>query len=341
MGTGKGLVFGQASDQGGQRFEMTSPTQSRVSVVVLSCNRYRELARAIRSCMEQDYQASEVLVVDNASEPSLRTRLAASFPDVTILSLATNIGVSARNIGIEAATCDVVVTIDDDIYFDNPTALRQIVAAFARHPQAGALAFQVYSTVTGRLSRGDWCHPRTPDDDENCEFETSFINEGACAFRRRLFDTIDAYWTALFINMEGTDLTWRMFDQGWELWYVPAVRVWHSHSPVQRPSWRRYYYNPKNLILIAYRNVSYAHICQFLAPRLLLLACSSIVHGQVQYFLRGVTSGLSYVLRKRIRREPVSLMALLKWHSLRRTMPSVQARVLRNLRSTEAEMSHQ
>jgi len=308
---------------------VTRASQLRVSVVILSCNRYTELARALVSCVRQDYQPREILVIANASERSLLTRISREFPNITILSLEKNIGVAARNVGIKAATGDLIVTIDDDIYFDDAGALGHIVEAFGRHSLAGCITFRVYSTAGGDLSRRDWCHPRDAQEAENLEFETSFLNEGVCAFRRAIFDTIDAYWNALFINMEGADLTWRMFDKGWELWYVPAVKVWHSHSPIKRPTWRAFYYNPKNLILIAYRDIAFTHICQFLVPRLLFLAGGAIVRGQVLHFVRGIVSGVTDAFRMRGCRQPVSSKALGQWHQLRRTMPSLRTRVFR------------
>src|SRR5579872_7101876 len=130
-----------------------------ISVVVLSYNRYPELARTLISCMQQDHQPSEIFVVDNGSEPSLLERLSSEFPGVSIYPINKNIGIAARNIGIEAATGDILVTIDDDISFDSSTAFRQIAAAFVRYPRAGCIAFRVYATDSRQLSSRDWCHP--------------------------------------------------------------------------------------------------------------------------------------------------------------------------------------
>ena len=58
---------------------------------------------------------SECIVVDNASSDGTQDMLAAEFPDVIHLRTERNIGVAARNLGMQRARAEVLVTLDDDI----------------------------------------------------------------------------------------------------------------------------------------------------------------------------------------------------------------------------------
>ena len=183
------------------------------------------------------------------------------------------------------------MTLDNDVYFDSPSDLRTIVAAFERHSRAACLAFRVYHPETGRLHRRDWCHPRPPEQEQE-EFPTYFITEGASAFRRQVFDKVDPYWEKLWIGHEGFDLALRVMDAGYQIWYIPEIKVWHMASLETRETWRPYYFNTRNLFYVVYRNYPWWSGLVHLLPRLAVLAFYSIRYGFPSRFLAGVWDGL-------------------------------------------------
>jgi len=84
-----------------------------VTTVIPVFNGERYLADAIGSVLAQSYPALECVVIDDGSTDRSQT-LARSFPGVRCIS-KTNGGVSsARNVGIEAATGDLVAFLDAD-----------------------------------------------------------------------------------------------------------------------------------------------------------------------------------------------------------------------------------
>src|SRR5690554_5671170 len=96
--------------------EQTQDTTPLVSVVIPTYNRSKELARAIKSVLNQTYQNFEILVIDDGSEENLRV-VCDSFNDQRIKFLRndthTNANV-ARNRGIKEAQGEYIAMLDSD-----------------------------------------------------------------------------------------------------------------------------------------------------------------------------------------------------------------------------------
>ncbi len=298
----------------------------RVTVSILSYRRFGPLVKVLESVRRQDYPNVEVIVVDNGSDPELAEGIERRFPQTRVIRLPENIGAAARNHAIAQARGEYLVTLDNDVYFDAPHALREVLAAFERHPRAGCVVFRVCHPSTGRVWVPDWCHPRPWQAAECEEFETYYITEGAAAFRRALFEQVEPYWPALFIGHEGFDLALRILDAGCEIWYTPRVKVWHLASPEARPSWRSFYYFPRNLFAVVYRNYPWAEAVAHLVPRLALFGLYALRAGAFRHFARGMWDGLRMIHACRGVRRPVSRTTLSRIREMDRFQPGLGER---------------
>ncbi len=89
-------------------------SQDLVSVIIPTCDRPKELERAIRSVLEQSYAPVEIIVVDDASTVDHESLLQ-KYPEVTLLVNSENKGQSySRNRGLEAANGAFINFLDDD-----------------------------------------------------------------------------------------------------------------------------------------------------------------------------------------------------------------------------------
>lgn len=94
-------------------------SKKKLSVVIITCNRTKELLIAIESCVEHSREAFELVIVDNDSTEDIYSALS-SFcdeKDIPLIykKLDKNYGVSyARNVGFKLANGDVLFFIDDD-----------------------------------------------------------------------------------------------------------------------------------------------------------------------------------------------------------------------------------
>ena len=263
-----------------------------ISVIILNFRRPTELARALESVRAQAYEPRELLVVDNASGDGSVNFVAQSFPEARVIALPENIGCGGRNRGVQAAQGSFVVTIDNDIRFNSPFELGKIVDAFERKPEASALAFKILRDATGRLHLRDWCHPRSFHEYANVEFETCYIPEGACAFRRDDFLRTGGYYEPFRIGGEGDDLAYRMIDAGLRIFYCPQVEVRHSMSEETRAGRRPHYYYMRNHIWTAFRNYSGWRRWKFLTYSFALVGFFALRTGNLRELYCGARDGL-------------------------------------------------
>lgn len=312
-----------------------NPSLPPVTISILNYRRRDALDRVLRSILAQEYPSVEILVVENGSGDGTADWIRSEYPRVRLMDLQKNHGTFARNYGIEAAAGEIVVTLDNDVYFDDPRDVHRIVAAFERHPEAGCLAFRVYHPQTGRLHARDWCHPRPWQQAETIEFETYYITEGASAFRRAVFERVQPYWKDLFIGLEGFDLALRLMDAGHQIWYVPEVKVWHMASLETRESWRPFYYNTRNLFLVAFRNYPSLRGLLHVVPRVLVLGFYALRHGHFGRFLAGVMDGVRGFAAVRPLRRPVAARTLDRISEMRKDMPGPATRFLRHWKKLE------
>jgi GT2 family glycosyltransferase len=299
-----------------------------VTVSILSYQRRDAVARVIESALAQDYPDLEVIVVDNGSGKELTDFLRDRFPQVKLIALPENAGTAARNHGIEAARGEIIVNLDNDVSFDDPQALHRIVEAFERRPRAGCVVFRVYHPATGKLHVRDWCHPRPWQTGEAEEFETYYITEGAAAFRRQVFDRIEPYWPLLFIGHEGYDLGVRLMDAGYEIWYLPELKVWHMASLETRQDWRPFYYYTRNLFPVICRNYPWFEGVIHLVPRVAVMALYSLRARALGRCLMGVVDGLRMLPQCSTLRKPVHRSTLRKIVELKRYQPSALRRFI-------------
>ncbi|MFN8020403.1 MAG: glycosyltransferase family A protein [Acidimicrobiales bacterium] len=111
---------------------------TRVAVIVTAYQKARWLDRAIRSCVEQDHPALEVIVVDDGSTDDPAT-VVAGHPGVRFVRKDNGGPSSARNAGIRATTAELVVFVDGDDWL-LPGAVAANVAAFGTTPRPGMVA---------------------------------------------------------------------------------------------------------------------------------------------------------------------------------------------------------
>lgn len=118
---------------------MTGATDPLVSVVIPSHNRPELVAAAVASVLDQQIP-TEVIVIDDASEPPLSKTGPLADPAVHLIRNATAGGPTrARNQGIEAATGDFVAFLDDDDTW-LPGKLRRTIDAAGAGPAQAVVA---------------------------------------------------------------------------------------------------------------------------------------------------------------------------------------------------------
>jgi len=272
-----------------------------ISIVVLTHNRKDSLRESLDHLATLEDRDHEIIVVDNGSRDGTGEMVHARYPQVKFVGLPENIGVGARNCGLRQARGPLVVCLDDDILGLADADLAYLRVAFAADAKLGAVNFKVTHYSNGRVC--DWVHHRRIED-ANLTFLTYEITEGAVAFRREALAAAGYYCDEFFISHEGIDLAYRLMNAGYHLIYDSHVTVRHKHDRTGRPSWRRHYYDTRNLFWVAARNQPLPYALRYLAVGLGAMAVYSLRDGMIAYWLRAVNDGLRRLPEMRRLRVP-------------------------------------
>jgi GT2 family glycosyltransferase len=302
-----------------------------VSIIILNYKRREAFVRSLESARKQSYVNCEIIVVDNNSEDGVREFLEGQAPEVKLIELSENRGAcGGRNAGILSARGDIIITLDNDIFFDGPLEVSRTVETFARRPDVHVLAFKLCDEQTGALRIREWCHPKSWAEYSELEFETDHFVEGACAARREVYDTAGLYYEPLFFGAEGWDLVLRIIDANFRILYEPKVRVCHLMAAETRSNERPYYFYTRNYIWTAYKDYPLLAGIAYVGMKLLMMLYFAIRTGHIVAFLRGMKDGF-FGFRSVLRdRTPVRRLTLQRIRDLERSRPSVWVRLGRH-----------
>jgi GT2 family glycosyltransferase len=274
-----------------------------VSVVILTFNRWENILGLLDELSCLGDPDVEIIVVDNGSADGTGGAVAAAHPEVRLVALGENMGVGGRNRGMGVARGDIILTLDDDMTGMDDAALVHLREAFADDPELGALNLKVTWPGTDRVR--DWVHHR-PVSHADRAFRTYEVTEGAVAWRRQALDDVGLYREDFFISHEGLDLALRLIDAGWAVGYDGSIAVGHMHAVGGRKSWRRYYYDTRNLFWIAVLHLPWRDAVWYLAKGLGAMLVYSLRDGFGKYWWRAVRDGLAASRWLRRERKPVS-----------------------------------
>jgi GT2 family glycosyltransferase len=290
-----------------------------VSIVILTYNRPDEIRNNVEKLLVLNTKSIEIIVVDNASEVSVKTFLPAD-DRLKLIELEKNIGVGGRNVGILEATGEIVITLDDDVTGITDNAIKKIINQF-NEKDVAAVNFKVIDEKTHEIT--NWCHHRKKEIYANSVFDTYEISEGAVAFRKDILIEAGLYPRFFFISHEGPDLAIRIMDLGYRVIYNPAVTVKHSHCQIARVSWRRYYYDTRNVIWLAMRSFPLLQGARIIIMGVGPMLVYSLRDGYFRYWCKGVYESI-YKLRLCLQsRKRISNNTLEKYNTIRSFNPSI------------------
>lgn len=217
-----------------------SGSAPRVSIVVSTLDREAHLRRLLPSLRHLDYDPFEVIVVNGPSRDGTAALLAEWEGRVKLRDCPQPNLAASRNIGLSAASGDIVAFIDDDAV-PHPRWLRHLADAFGDARiggvggftlDGGGVRFQARKTLCDRFgnarSVSDWfderplCTPGAP-------WYPSLLGTNA-AFRRAVLEEVGGYDEAFAYFLDETDLCLRVIDRGWRIVYEPDALVFHHFA---------------------------------------------------------------------------------------------------------------
>jgi GT2 family glycosyltransferase len=211
---------------------------ARISVVVLTHNRMREVMETVERLLALPEQP-DVIVVDNGSEDGTPGALRERFAEVQVIACGRNLGAAGRNLGVASAATDYVAFSDDDTQWW-PGSLAHAVRVLDASPRVAVLSGCV---VVGDEQRTDpTClsmnaSPLASDGLPGPALVGYMA--GACVFRTAVFRELGGYEPRLFIGGEEALVSLDVLDRGYAIVYCDGLTVSHHPSPSRDARLRR------------------------------------------------------------------------------------------------------
>jgi glycosyltransferase involved in cell wall biosynthesis/GT2 family glycosyltransferase len=213
----------------------------KFSIVINTLNRGAWLRDAIHGLKGLNHPSFEVVVVNGPSTDDSQAIIEEWSGRIKIVRCGEpNLSMS-RNVGIEAASGDIVAFIDDDAVPD-PEWLNQLEQHYA-NPKIGGVGgytidntgtrFQVRKTICDRFGNArsvsdffderQLCFPGTP-------FYPSLLGTNS-SFRRSALLGIGGFDHVFAYLLDETDVCLRLIDAGHHVIYEPNALVYHQFAP--------------------------------------------------------------------------------------------------------------
>lgn len=193
---------------------------SKVTTVVVTRNRREQVLETVAR------YANPIIVIDNASRDGTVAALRTHFPEVSVISLSTNQGAVARNIGVRAAQTPYVAFADGDSWW-MPGTLARACTLLDAHPMVVMLAAAVLDGADARPGSFAEARMRSPLAGDRSLPGVPIMDfmPCACIVRRQPF--LDAGGFHPIIGFAGNEerLALDLADAGWALRFVPELVV--------------------------------------------------------------------------------------------------------------------
>ena len=212
------------------------PALPRVSVVVCTYNGAATLHDCLEGLERLEYPDFEVIVVSDGSTDA--TAATASEYGVRLIETENEGLASARNVGLAAATGEIVAYLDDDARPD-PHWLAYLAHAFATTPYASIGGPNVPFPDDGDVEQ---CVARVPGGPTHVlltDTEAEHVPGCNMAFRKECLDAIGGFDPRFRVAGDDVDVCWRIRERGWTIGFCPGAVVWHHPRSSLRAFWKQ------------------------------------------------------------------------------------------------------
>lgn len=246
-------------------------------------NRPDDLRAGVESLLSQRGVEVDVVVVMNGC-PAVSAPAGAR-----AVIRPENIGATAgRNAGVQHATGELLLFLDDDARLPDPTALARIGSIFA-DPSIAVVQPRVVDPQGRPSARRHVPRLRVGDPRQSSDVTTFW--EGAVAIRRSAFEQVGGFSESLWYGHEGADFAWRVMDAGFRVRYAGDVVA--NHPALAAPPHSHYHYlTSRNRVWLARRYLSWPLAVIHIAVWLLISALRWRDAAAARATLKGYADGL-------------------------------------------------
>ena len=228
--------------------------RTAVTVIMPVRNEAKHIEQAVRAVLANSGAGQrfdlQVLVVDGMSDDGTReivTRLAAEFPQVTLLDNPQATVPFALNAGLRRACGEIIIRVDGHA-FVAPDFIANALSELERRPECDCVGGSIDNIDENDTARAVSLAMSSPFGVGNATFRTGgegYVDTLAFgAYRREVFDRIGEFDETLTRNQDD-EFNYRLTKAGGRIWLSPRIRsryVVRSSFPKLFRQYRQYGY---------------------------------------------------------------------------------------------------
>lgn len=269
----------------------------KVSIISINYNGAGVTCELLDSLKKITYPNVEVIIVDNASHED-SSSIFQNHPWITFISSNENIGFAGgNNLGINAATGDYFMLLNNDTEVDpgfiepliermeNDKSIGIVSPKILFHHRPGVIQFAGFNPINRYTSRGTSIGFGQKDIGQyNQSHATSRAHGAAMMISRRAVEKVGLMAELFFLYYEEMDYCERIRKAGFSIWYESGSKIYHKESmSTGKGSTLKTYYLTRNRLLYQRRNVQGI---PFLFS-IIFFTLVSIPKNSIQYLLKG------------------------------------------------------
>jgi len=242
-----------------------------ISVIIVTHNSQTNIQACLDTVLAQNYQAGEIVVIDNASRDETREIVRNKYPGVVLIENSQNYGYpKALNQGIVKTQGEFILCLNDDARLAGVDFLTLANEAMKKNQRIGVIQPKMFKP-DGTIDTTGICLTflRRYYDLNSGKIDAPELNIkkyifGACnavvLYRRQALEQVkqgQEYFDEDFFGLvEDVDLSWRMQKKSWATLYEPELVSVHMRGLSRRRDSFTQYLNMRNRYLMIIKNES-------------------------------------------------------------------------------------
>ncbi len=260
-----------------------SMTTPKVSIIILNWNRLKDTSECLLSLRELDYPAYDIIVVDNASSDGSADELERSFPYITLIRNAKNLGFAeGNNAGIARAFAngaEYVWLLNNDTVVEKST-LSELMRTMRSDPRMGMVSPVIYDHSD--RSKIQFCGSiadkrrfileplKTIEKLGAANTKDMVLWATALLVGKDVINKVGGLDNKFFAYFEDIDLSLRAAESGYRLAVSVTAKVYHKNEytvPGSQPL-HYYFYRGRNKVFLWWDRAAVSGKIRFLGKYL-------------------------------------------------------------------------
>ena len=265
-----------------------------LSIITVNYNGFADTVQLIESIQTHLAIPYELIVVDNGSMADEADMLKHQFPNIKVIRSDRNLGFAGgNNLGIEHATADFLLFINNDTYVKDNSFIH-LVERMKKESVLGGISPKILFADQEKLIQFAGYTPLSPvtlrnrligfKEQDSGQYDhpisTPYLHGAAMLIRREAIEKVGGMPEIYFLYYEELDWSVQLRRAGYRLEYNPAAVVCHKESSsVGQESPLKAFYMTRNRMLFAKRNLSSFHRFLSIAYQISLALPKRVFHS--------------------------------------------------------------